>query len=370
MRITSIDLRACAPEAGTAAGAVEESRLPGGRRPPFVVVRMETDEGLTGTSFAFGTLDPKAAAAAMSPLREFFLGRDPIERGRAWAEFRHFNRSWTHAPIYAYGPFDNACWDITGLAAGLPVHRLLGGVRDRVPTYVSSMFLTGGIPAYIEQALDARRRGFKAYKIHPTGDIGVDLELYAAVRDAVGGGFPLMADPVGAYTYEEALVAGRALERLGYRWLEEPVPDDDWHSQRKLREKLDIPVIGTETTPFAHRGTSSAIAFDLVDAVRTDVSWRGGITGVMRTAALADAFGMRCELHTCVAHALDLVNLHCAAAVANCTYFELLYPLEDNDFGLKTGIRIEDGFAIPPDAPGLGIDYDWDAIDDCTVAMV
>jgi L-alanine-DL-glutamate epimerase-like enolase superfamily enzyme len=370
LRITSIELRACAPDGDNAPGAVEASHLRGGRRPPFVVVRMETDEGLTGTSFGFGTLDPRAAAAAMAPLREFFLGRDPVQRGRAWVEFGRFDRSWTHAPLYAYGPFDNACWDITGLVAGMPVHRLLGGVRDRVPTYVSSMFLTGGVPAYVDQALDAQRRGFKAYKIHPTGDVHVDVGLYEAVRDAVGDDFPLMADPVGAYCYEEALVAGRTLERLGYRWLEEPVPDADWHSQRKLREKLDIPIVGTETSPWAHRGTSPVIAFDLVDAVRTDVSWRGGITGVMQTAALADAFGMRCELHTCVAHALDLVNLHCAAAVANCTYFELLYPLEDNDCGLRTGIRIEDGFAIPPDAPGLGIDYDWDAIDDCTVAVL
>lgn len=368
MRIASIEIRACRGEAG--GDPRDASELRGGTRPPFLVLTLTTDNGVTGTSFGFATLEPLSGAHALLPLKRFFLGRDPVRREQAWQEFRRFDRSWTHAPIYAYGPFDNACWDIVGKLAGLPVHRLLGGARDRVPTYVSSMFLPGGVGAYVAQALDAKQAGFHGYKIHPPGDADGDIELYHAVREAVGPEFALMADPVGAYTYDEALRVGRALERLDYRWFEEPVHDDDWTSQAKLTQRLDIPIAGTETLPGAHRGTSQAIAGRAVDIVRTDVSWRGGISGVMKTAALADAFGMRCELHTCVYHALDLVNLHCAAAVANSRYFELLYPLEDNDFGLTRGIDLRDGYATPPSEPGLGIAYDWDYIEDHTIAVL
>ncbi|MGQ4513144.1 enolase C-terminal domain-like protein [Streptomyces sp. DW26H14] len=367
--IRHIEIRVCRGD--SAADDVRaSSALPGGSRPPFVVLTLETGDGVTGTSFAFSTFNPRAAGEAMVPVKQFFLGRDVFERERAQYDFRRFDRSWTLSPIYAYGPFDNASWDIIGKKTGRSVSRLLGRARDTVPVYVSSMFLPQGEDAYVAQAREAKAAGFHGYKIHPGGRLDEDLAVYAAVRKEVGPDFALMVDPVGAYTYAEALTAGRALEQLGYRWLEEPVHDVDWLSQQKLTAALDIPIIGTETLAGGHRGTSQAIAQGLVDAVRTDVSWRGGITDVMKTASLADAFGMRCELHTCVYHALDLVNLQCVSALTNCTYLELLYPLTDNDFGLAHGIDIVDGHATVPDAPGLGIAYDWDFIDDRTMAIL
>jgi L-alanine-DL-glutamate epimerase-like enolase superfamily enzyme len=366
LKLTAIEIRLCKGHQGELTAA---SRLPGGARPAFVVVSLETDEGLTGRSFGFATLDPYAAGHAMAPVRQFFLGRDPIDRERAWLEFRRYNRNWTHAPIYAYGPFDNACWDIVGQQARLPLHKLLGGARDKVPTYVSSMFLPDA-DAYVAQALQVKAEGYHGYKVHPPGEIALDFEVYRAVRDAVGPDFALMCDPVGAYDYAQSMRVGRLLEDLGYLWFEEPVYDSDWQTQAKLTRDLDIPILGTETLAGAHQSTAHYISGGLVDAVRTDVSWRGGVTGAMKVATLADAFGMKCEFHTCVYHALDLINLHCAAAVGNCDWFELLYPLEDYDFALKTPIRFEDGYAIPPDGPGLGIDYDWDFIEDNTIAIL
>ncbi|HEY4266640.1 MAG TPA: enolase C-terminal domain-like protein [Galbitalea sp.] len=365
--ITDIQIRVCRGETD---GDRDASALRGGTQPPALVVTLTTADGTTGNSFGFSTLNPLAGGEALASVKQFFLGRDVFARVAAQHEFRRYDRHWTLSPLFAYGPFDNASWDAIGKTAGLSVSRLLGRARDTVPVYVSSMFLSGGVEAYVEQALDAKAKGFRGYKIHPAGILGEDLEVYRAVREAVGADFELMADPVGAYTFAEALTAGRELERLGYRWLEEPVFDIDWMSQRKLADALDITILGTETAPEGHRGTSAAIAGGWVDAVRTDVSWRGGITGVMKTAALADAFGMRCELHTCVYHALDLVNLQCASAILNCSFLELLYPLEDNTFGLAKGIEIVGGYATVPDEPGLGIDYDWDAIDDRTIAML
>lgn len=366
MKIDSIEIRACR---GDRSDPVAGTALPGGTKPPFLVVSLHTEDGRTGTSFGFGTLDPLAAGHALVPVKEFFLGRDPLERERAWREFRIFDRRWTLSPIYAYGPFDNACWDLVGQQAGLPVHRLLGGARSKVPIYVSSMFLPDP-DSYAREAAKVQAAGFHGYKIHPPGGLELDLEVYRAVRAQVGPVFALMADPAGPYNYAEALRAGRVLEELAYLWFEEPVYDSDWRSQAKLAHHLDIPLAGTETLAGAHQTTAHYISEGLVDIVRSDVSWRGGITGVMKTAHLAESFGMQCELHTCIYHALDLINLHCAAAISNSTYFELLYPLSDYDFGLKTGIEIEDGYAVPPPGPGLGIDYDWNYIDDRTVAVL
>lgn len=366
MTITSIEIRACR---GDSADVVGGSALTGGTAPPFLVVSLHDDDGRTGTSFGFATLDPVAGAHTLAAVKQFFLGRDPVERERAWHDFRRFDRSWTLSPTYAYGPFDNACWDIVAQRAGLPLHRLLGGARDQLPTYVSSMFLPDP-DSYAREATEVVSKGFRGYKVHPPGDIDRDLEVYRAVREAVGPDFTLMADPVGPYDYTQAMRAGRELERLGYRWLEEPVPDSDWFGQQKLARDLDIPIVGTETLAGSHRSSAHYLSAGMVDAVRADVSWRGGVTGVLKTAHMADAFGARCELHTCIYHALDLINLHCAAAIGNCEFFELLYPLADYGVGLASGIDIRDGYATPPSDPGLGIDYDWDAIDDRTVAVL
>ena len=105
--------------------------------------------------------------------------------------------------------------------------------------------------------------------------------------------------------------------------------------------------------------------------VRTDVSWKGGVTAVMKTAHLAESFGMQCELHTTIYHPLELVNLHCACAIKNCEFFELLWPLEMYNFGLAENIWIDDeGYAHVPAGPGMGIDLDWDLIDNATIDIL
>ena len=105
--------------------------------------------------------------------------------------------------------------------------------------------------------------------------------------------------------------------------------------------------------------------------VRTDVSWKGGVTPVMKTAHLAESFGVRCELHTTIYHPLEIVNLHCCAAISNCEFLELLYPTSYMDFGMKCPIDIDaGGYAHPPQAPGIGVDWDWDFIDNCTIKVL
>jgi L-alanine-DL-glutamate epimerase-like enolase superfamily enzyme len=178
-----------------------------------------------------------------------------------------------------------------------------------------------------------------------------------------------MADSVIAYNYEEALKVGRELERLNFLWMEEPVLDVNFNSLKKLREKLDIPICGTEVIAGAQYSTALYIKEGIVDIVRTDVSWRGGLTAVMKTAHLAEAFGVRCELHTTIYHALEMVQLHASLAISNCQFFETLYPFDDFDFGLKNGLVIKDGFVQAPTGAGFGIEYDWDFIDKHTVEI-
>ncbi len=367
--ITDIKIRACRGSDNLARlDAPEAVQLPGGSRPDFTVVTITTSGGVDGTSFGFGALDARAAAAVMSQVKPFFIGRSPHSAAKNLKDFELFDRRWNLVPIYAYGPFDNACWDIVGKMAHQPVYKLLGAAREKIPLYVSSMFLSDPT-AYVEQALEVQARGFKGYKLHPPGNLALDIECYQQVRRAVGDNFNLMADPVISYTYEQALKAGRELERLDYRWLEEPLLDVNINGLQKLREKLDIPICGTEVLSGSHYSTAHYIAQGIVDIVRTDVSWRGGITSVMKTAHVAEAFGVQSELHTTIYHALEQVQLHAALSLVNCEFFETLYPFADFEFGTKSKLNIADGYITAPIGEGLCIEYDWDFIDNHTVQV-
>ncbi len=365
MKITDIEIRACRWEDQD---ETERGKLAGGRAPDVVVISLHTDEGVTGTSFGFGGLNGALTAAAFAQVKPFFLGRDPFAREQNAREFRAYDRKWNHVPIYAYGPFDNACWDIVGKTAGQPVHRLLGSAHERLPVYASSMFMST-VEDYVSEALAVQAAGFHGYKLHPPGPWQLDLEACAAVREAVGPDFTLMSDPVATYSFGEAVRVGRRLEQLDFSWLEEPFYDYDVESLRELTRTLDIPIAGTETIMGEHVSTASVAASRTVDILRTDVSWRGGISAVMKTAHLADSFGMQCELHTTIYHPLELVNLQCALAISNTQFFEVLYPMEQFELGITTSLDIRDGYIYPTVAPGLGVAYDWAAIEGATLAV-
>ncbi len=366
MRIAGLDIRACALDA--AAGAGGGLRGPGGgRRHEFLVYTLRTDCGRSASMFGFAGASAIGSAHLAKSLESFVTGRNVHDREALWHDFRLRNRMWGHLPIYTWGPVDCCLWLLAAEAAGLPLYRYIGAARQEVPVYVSSMFLEGA-DDYVAEARRVQKDGFAAYKLHPPGrSVEDDLQIHAAVREAVGAGFALMSDPVATLTLPDALRYGRGLEKLGYVWFEEPMADENIPALRELTRQLDIPVLGTETLAGHPYSLADIVARRVVDAVRADVSWTGGVTGVLKSARLAEAFAMNCEIHTAIFHPLELVNLHLCAAVANCTYFELLGPVADFDFGLKGGLPVAKGIATLPQAPGLGRDLDWDLIDNSTL---
>lgn len=162
----------------------------------------------------------------------------------------------------------------------------------------------------MQQAQDYRARGYRAYKIHPWGDPARDVEAYRALRSELGDDMVLMTDPVAGYTQQQALRIGRELEKLNYYWFEEPLSDYDIYGYQELCRVLEIPIAGVESTPGGLFGTTQYLTQRAVDIVRSDVSWKGGVTGLMKTAALCEAFGVNCEVHTTTNALLDAANLH------------------------------------------------------------
>lgn len=370
MQITSLEIRCCRTEANSLASSSMRAGGANGAQ-EFLVFTVGTDAGISASSFGFAGRSARGAGElAAAALRPLFVGRNAFDREALWKEFRTADRWWNHLPIYSYGPADICLWLLGAQAAGQPLYRYIGAARDTVPTYCSSLVLPDAA-AYAAEAQAVQAAGHKAYKIHPPGkDINEDIVIHQAVREAVGSGFELMSDPVASYTLEEAVKLGRELEKLNYRWIEEPIADENFSALRELTRILDIPVVGTEVLAKHPYSVAECIATRVVDIVRADVSWTGGVTGVLKTAHLAESFHMNCELHTCILHPLELVNLHLCASLANNTFFETLWPHETFAFGLKQPLPIKDGIATLPQGPGLGIDFDWDFIDRSTYAVV
>ena len=336
----------------------------------FLVVTLTTDTGMSASSFGFaGSNAEGSAALATSALTPLLKGRNPFEHAAMWQQFRTADRWWNHLPIYSYGPFDIALWLLCAQASNVPLYQYIGACRHEIEVYCSSVVLAD-IDAYVNDAIAVKEAGFKAYKVHPPGNsFEEDLEIHRAIRAGVGEDFHLMSDPVASLSFTEALRLARELEKLNYLWLEEPFYDENLHALRELRAAVNIPIIAAEVVAKHPYSVTDYITSRAVDGVRADVSWSGGITGVLKTAALAEAFHLNCELHSTIMHPLELVNLHCAAAINNTRYLELLTPLNLFDFGLKSPLPIHNGIATLPSKPGLGIELDWDFIDNSTLSV-
>jgi L-alanine-DL-glutamate epimerase-like enolase superfamily enzyme len=331
-----------------------------------VVLRLNTDEGIRGHATA---LAARSGAVTQDYLHDniapVVLGRDVTEREAIWQELWNIDRHLAFFPVYLPGPLDVALWDIAAQAAELPLYRFLGAYRQSLPVYASSLFLPE-VKDYVEQAKAYVKRGFPAYKAHPPGPWRKDVEVHRALREALGPDVVLMTDPVADYSLEEAIRVGRDLEKLNYHWFEEPFRDFELAKYAKLCAALDIPIAGTETTRGGPWGVAQAIAANAVDIVRADVSWKAGVTGTMKIAHLAEAHGLRCEVHCTTMGFMDMANLHVSCAIRNCEFFELLIPEEPFRFPMKDPYPIDNAGVIHvPERPGIGVELDWDLIDRC-----
>ena len=229
-------------------------------------------------------------------------------------------------------------------------------------------YVFSSLEEYINKVQEYRRRGFTAIKLHiPFGALK-DIEVCKAVRQAAGDDLILMLDPIGTYDHREALMVGRELEKLNFYWYEEPVSDMDTTGLSKLCNKLDIPIAMQSAHPGNFYSRATRITQGAIDIIRGDVLYSEGITSLKKTAALAEAFNMKCEIHGLFDPIMNAANLHVTCAIKNCDFYEYIALDEISEFGIKQGIKIDDkGYAHVPQKPGIGLEIDWDYINKCTV---
>ncbi|MGI5900719.1 MAG: enolase C-terminal domain-like protein [Christensenellales bacterium] len=328
-----------------------------------LVLKLTTDNGIEGLATCLAARSGAVTEAYLHDnIAPVVLGRDPHDREKIWHELWNIDRHLTFFPVYLPGPVDVALWDICAKAAGLPLYKYIGAYRESLPVYASGLFHETA-QDYIDEALYYKNRGIMAYKAHPPGPFTLDMQIHRELREAVGDDVVLMSDPVAEYTLDQAIAVGRDLERLNYRWLEEPFRDFELYKYTELCRTLDLPIAATETTRGCHWGVAQVITQRAADIVRADVSWKDGITGTLKICHMAEAFGLNCEIHTTTMNYMDIVNLHVSCAIRNCEWFEYFVPEDSFRFPMKGDMPIdENGVIHVPKEPGIGAELDWELI--------
>ncbi|MCU0869354.1 MAG: mandelate racemase/muconate lactonizing enzyme family protein, partial [Burkholderiales bacterium] len=296
------------------------------------LVEVVTDAGLVGwgEAFAQGLEPPQIAAATLeSALKPLVLGADPRDTEVLWHRMYHATRDYGRkgTVIAAISAIDVALWDLCGKAAGLPVHRLLGGAfRTRVQAYATGFYRIAGqgeAPRLADEARAHHAAGLRAMKVKLGYGLADDVAVMAAVADAVAGrDVTLMIDTNHAYGVGDAIRLGRALADHQLRWYEEPVAPEHIAGYREVRDRVPMPVAGGENEHTLY-GFRDFLAAGAVDIAQPDLCSVGGFTGAKHVIALAQAHGVQINPHvwgTAVAQAASL-QLIAAVPVAHHSVF-------------------------------------------------
>ncbi len=341
----------------------EPSRAPGEKvQHAEVYLEVHTDEGMTGL---FGPVDGGHAIILRREMRDFLIGRDPLAIEKIWDLLLRRNR---HARsgyyMMAMSALDCALWDLKGKALGQPVYRLLGGpVQEPVKAYASMLGFSLEPEALAERAAEYKQLGYRAQKWFfrygpPDGDEGAakNVDVAHTLRQAVGDDTALMFDAFNSWDVPYAVDVARRIAPYRPAWLEEPVPVDRIEGLRRIRERGGIP-IATGEHLYTRWQVKQILDAGAADVIQADPDWCGGISELLKIAALCSAYDVPVCPHGHSLHAA----LHVAAALPHPVLpqveFLILHQRHKQRF-MKGFLAPESGVIRPPEVPGLGIEID------------
>ena len=327
----------------------------------YIVVEITTDEGVSGFGFGMARYAPIAEVIERN-LKPLLVGKDPLMTEQHWDRMYNLNLLIAGRGIFmrALSVVDIALWDIKGKAAGLPIWRLIGGQRTRMPVLMAGGYIAEdrGLDYLGKEVADYVSRGFRMIKI-AAGPIEGDTERIKVSRDAAGDA-TLMYDAHWAWRDPQAaLRVVRGWEEFDLAWIEDPFPSEQLRPLARFREGTNIPLaIGEDTSGrwAFHRLLEDGLA----DVVRVDAANAGGFTEAIRICALAAAYGIEVSPHV-----YPEIHVHLAAALANVPHVEMTDPaqgIEGLHLLMANTLEVRNGEATAPERPGLGFELDPSAV--------
>lgn len=336
-----------------------------------LLLKLTTDSGLIG----WGEVADVGGTRGIveNHLAKILIGRNPLEFRKLWRDLWGPN----FGDGRAVGGVEIALQDLRGKALGIPVAGLFGGrARDKAMVYASGLSYTEGIDPedqYPAEAKELARQGFKAIKTR-TGRFAPrrDLKILSMVRDAVGPDVRLMTDANGGLTFAQAVPFAKELERLGFYFFEEPLPETIPHAvgYPELAAAIDIPLAGGEGLD-SRLSAKELMVRKSFDIIQPDATLCGGITEALAIAEMASLFGVMAMPH-CWGGAVALTAaLNVVACIPNYTWGHtsdepmLEFGVDENPFLtelITTPYVVRNGYVDVPQQPGLGIEINEDVI--------
>ena len=331
----------------TASGTITES--------PLVLTDVLTDQGIVGHSYVFCY-----SALALKPTALLVAGLEPLVAGRAVApleiqqllakRFRLLGPQGLTG--IAMAAIDMALWDALARASGLPLVRLLGGEPKPIPAYGATGY--DGAPGSARVAAAWAERGIKGVKAkigYP--EVGEDIAVVRAMRQAVGDGVALMVDYNQSLSPVDAIERGHRLDDEGLAWIEEPTLAHDYAGHARVAAALRTPIQCGENW-WGVQDMRTAIDTQASDYMMPDVMKIGGVSGWLQAAALGAAHGIRLSNHLFVEVSTHLL---CATPTAHwLEYAEWFNPI------IEQPLRIVNGCAVLDERPGSGVEWNEEAV--------
>ncbi len=327
----------------------------------FVTLRIETDAGIEGIGVTFfGAALTATLKHAVDQLGALVLGEDPLRVEAVGQKLRNAAAGSGPGGIFtlAFSAIDMALWDIKGKTLGQPLATLLGGLRERAPTYASgALSRTSPLDHVVKAGPLLVEKGFRQMKMQLAlpGDTTPEREVERArlIRDAVGPDVDLMCDINQRWSVHQAIDIGRRIEDVHLFWLEDVTAHDDYAGLARVADALATPVCGGEClygiTPFRHMLEARSVDIVMIDLLRV-----GGIANWMKVAGMAEAFNM-----PVVSHLFPEIHVHLVSAIPNGLTVEYM-PWS---FRLFEEVPMPvNGELTVPSKPGLGLAFDRNTI--------
>ncbi|MFC1966739.1 mandelate racemase/muconate lactonizing enzyme family protein [Chloroflexota bacterium] len=321
-----------------------------------VIVKVSTDEGITGVGEAFGYFNSALATvrAVEDMLSPILVGEDPMEIQKLWDQMYRavYYAGRMGITISAISGVEIALWDIVGKASNTPLYQLLGGrAHDKLRAYASLARYPN--PEDVAQACATIvEKGYTAIKLHE-----IDVAAVAAARKAVGDDVDILLDVNCTWDVSGAIEMGKQFEPFNLYWYEEPVwPGDDYEGLAEVRVAVNIPIAAGENE-YTARGFNGLIAKRSVDFLQPSVFKLGGILQEKKVFTLAEAFSGKVAPH-CMAYGPAMAaTVHICFSEPSCELVET--GVETPEANIFTQPLLPDkGFWSVPDGPGLGIELD------------
>ncbi|MSP14362.1 MAG: galactonate dehydratase [Chloroflexi bacterium] len=342
----------------------------------YLFVQVHTDAGITGLgeSGAWGYLE--ASAGAVETFKRYLIGQDPLRIEHHWQALYRWSHFRGAAIMGALSAVDIALWDIAGKHLGVPCYQLLGGkCRDKARVYYHVFGQTK--EELIQGCVEAKKQGFTAvghltpfldeprhvpyFQTHAR-KMQDAIDTVGRYRDAVGNDVDLCIEIHRQLTPAEAIVLARGIEQFHPFFYEDPILPDNFDAMALVAQNIHIPIATGERIHTIYE-FEMLLQRGAVQYVRPDVCMAGGLTHSKKISALAEAHHVGVVPHNPLSPVSTAACIQLAACIPNFALQE--YPLGENELPksgiVKSTIRLENGFLIIPDAPGLGVELAEDA---------